>query len=147
LRFFAGLPPNAYVYSHPMYGPTILDTALAETAREQSILPKGAKIAKISITEITAVRGVVGATFSLWDGSSRHISTSLEAGASGVVATPLSALPAPFPGRCIAALQLVIDKIQTELDHQPSRAARLALLAELARDDGGTPQSMRSSFA
>lgn len=136
--FFAGLPPNAYVYSHPMYGPTVLDAALAEFTRERDVLPKGAKIAKISIDEVRAVRGVVGTNFCLWDGSSRHIRTSLEAGASGVVATPLNALPTPFPKRSVVALQLVIDKIQAKLDRQSSRAARLALLTELARDGGET---------
>ncbi len=75
---FAELPPDAYVYSHPAYSPTVLDAALAECAREQDVLPKGAKI---SIAEIRAARGVVGADFSLWDGSSRHIRASLEAGA------------------------------------------------------------------
>ncbi|MGH8904752.1 MAG: hypothetical protein ACRDYA_24490 [Egibacteraceae bacterium] len=134
--FFAGLPPNVYVYSHSVYSPTVLDAELAECARAQGVLPKGAKIAKIAIEEIGAVRKIVGANFSLWDGSSRHIRASLEAGASGVVATPLNALPAPFPDRSVAALQLVIDKIQAKLDRQPRGAARLALLTELAHDGG-----------
>lgn len=108
------------------------------------MLPKGAKIAKISVDEITAIRGVVGADFSLWDGSSRRIEASLDAGASGVVATPLSALPAPFPKRSVVTLQLAIDKTQAKLDRQPSRAARLALLTELVRD-GETPHALRAN--
>lgn len=89
--------------------------------------------AETSAGEITAVRGAVDAGFSLCDGSSRRIRASVEAGASGVVATPLSVLPALFPERSLAALQPVVDKAKAELDCQPSRGARLALLAGLAR--------------
>jgi len=130
--FFAELPRSAYVYSHPTYSPTILDAELVKLARQQNLLPKGAKVAKTSTGEIKTIRAMAGTSFTLWDGSSRHIEASLKAGASGVVATPLSPLPTPFPQRSIATLQPAIDKLQADLDRQPSRAERLTLLIKLA---------------
>lgn len=128
LALLGGLPAGACVYSHPMYTPTVLDADLAAAARHRGTLPAGAKIAKISVEQIAALREAAGPTFSLWDGSSRHIRTSIEAGASGVVATPMTVLPTPFPTRSVEAIQATVDRIQAQLDRLPSRKERLVQL-------------------
>lgn len=132
LSLLARLPRDAYVYSHPMFGATALDATLTAAARQRGILPAGAKLSKITTGDITAIRHAAGSRWTLWHGSARHIDTSLAAGASGIVATPLSHLPTPFPKRSPALLQTAINAIQNQLDRQPSRAARIRLLHELA---------------
>ncbi|MGC9667700.1 dihydrodipicolinate synthase family protein [Planosporangium sp. 12N6] len=128
LRLFADLPPGSYIYSHPMYTPTVLDARLAATATAAGVLPAGGKIAKIGLDGITALRAVVGDTFQLWDGSSRRIAASVRAGATGVIATPLSPIPTPFPPRELAAVQAAVDHVQAELDALPDRPHRTAML-------------------
>jgi len=126
LDLFAALPRHAFVYSHPMYGGVVLDPTLAETAATAGVLPAGGKIAKIPVDGIAALRQATGADFRLWDGSSRHVEASIRAGASGVIATPLSMLPNPFPDRDITLLQQALTKIQGALDALPTRADRTA---------------------
>jgi dihydrodipicolinate synthase/N-acetylneuraminate lyase len=134
LRFLAGLPRHTHVYSHPMYSPTVLDADLAAAAAAAGVLPPGGKIAKISLDGIATLRAAAGGDFALWDGSSRHIADSMAAGASGVIATPLSAFPPSFPPREIAALQHAINATQHALDALPTRAQRSELLLRHAAD-------------
>jgi hypothetical protein len=132
-----GLPPGAYVYSHPKYESRVLDVMLTAAARRQGILPAGAKISKITTDDIAAIRHAAGSQWTLWDASSRHVEASLAAGASGVVASPLSHCPIPFPDRSFSVLQPAIDAIQTQMDKLPTRDARSRLLHELARAETG----------
>lgn len=90
-----------------------------------------------------AIRRAAGPRWTLWDASSRHIDASFAAGASGVVASPLSHFPSPFPDRTLSALQPMIDAVQTQMDHLPTRDARSQLLHELARHHT-VPRGLRS---
>jgi hypothetical protein len=132
LSFLARLPAGAYVYSHPKYDSRVLDAALTTTARQRGVLPEGAKLSKVTTTDITAIRRAAGLRWTLWDASSRHIEASFAAGASGVVASPLSHFPNPFPDRSLGALQPAIDAVQEQLDRLPTREARSRFLIKLA---------------
>jgi hypothetical protein len=137
LSLLAGLPPGAYVYSHPKYESRVLDVALTAAARRQGVLPAGAKVSKITTGDIAAIRHAAGSQWTLWDASSRHVEASLAAGASGVVVSPLSHCPIPFPDRSLSALQPAIDCVQTQMDTLPTRDARSRLVHELAREETG----------
>ena len=132
IKFFESLPSDAYIYSHPMYTATTFKHALAAVASAANVLPAGGKIAKIGAEQITQLRAAAGQQFALWDGSSRHIARSVEAGASGVIATPLSHLPTPFPSAEVVQLQHAIDPVQVALDDLPNRPSRGAYLARAA---------------
>lgn len=132
LDLFAALPAGTYVYSHPMYTSAVLDAVLAKEASEAGVLPAGGKIAKIGLSDIAALRAAAGPDFALWDGSSRRISERLQAGAEGIIATPLSHLPTPFPSQDLLALQASIDPVQAELDALPTRAERTDFLLQHA---------------
>lgn len=125
LRFFGGLPKGAYVYSHPIHTPTVLHPKLIDLAHGEGCLPAGAKISKVPPGTIPLLRSAAGHDFDLWDGSARRIAASLEHGASGVVATPLTVVPEPFPA-ANADLQAHVDRWQTRLDAitDPSQRAR-----------------------
>jgi len=123
LALFARLPGEAYVYSHPMHTRTVLDAALLAAAREAGCLPAGAKISKIPAGALPGLRTAAGVEFDLWDGSARAIERSLRDGASGVVVTPLAALPDPFP-QPGTKLQERVDTWQALLDAVPDTAAR-----------------------
>lgn len=97
LHFLAELPDNAYVYSHPRNTRTALDTTLASAAVANDALPAGAKIAKISLRDITRFRSAVGPHFELWNGSSRHIRASIRNGASVLSPPPLPPCRTPSP--------------------------------------------------
>ena len=131
--FFAGLPEGAFVYSNPKFTPTALDPALAVAAEQRRLLPAGAKISKLAVGDIGRIRSSIGNGFTLWDGSSRHIEASLAAGASGVVATPLSVLPEPFPRRSVEELQATVHRLYAEVDGAVSREDRMDLLTSLFR--------------
>src|SRR5690606_2551616 len=126
------LPSGAYIYSHPMFGGAVFDAGLAGAAREQGVLPAGGKLAKISATDITKVHATAGAAFHLWDGSSRRIRSSVDAGAAGVVATPLCAFDTDLPAKDIALVQAAVDPVQRTLDALPDRASRTAELISRA---------------
>jgi hypothetical protein len=132
LDFLASLPGGSYIYSHPMYTPTVFDAKLAALAAKDGVLPAGGKIAKIGFSDITSIRKATGPAFALLDGSSRQIGKRIDAGASGVIATPLSHVPSPFPAADLAALQPVIDASQATLDALPNRPARTAHLLQAA---------------
>lgn len=132
-RFFAALPQGSYVYSHPMHTRVVLTDALLRAARERGCLPAGAKISKAAPGTLAGIREVVGQSFILLDGSCRHIRGSIRDGASGVVATPLAALPIPFPARRPDVLEPCVARWQARLDAVPDteraswlRAAALA---------------------
>jgi len=135
LSLLACLPRGAYVYSHPKYDSRVLDAVLTAAARRQGVLPAGAKLSKVTTADIAAIRRAAGSRWTLWDASSRHVDASLAAGASGVVASPLSHFPTPFPRRSLSVLQSTIDTVQAQLDRLPTRAARSRLLHELASED------------
>jgi hypothetical protein len=123
LSLLAALPRGAYVYSHPKYDSRVLDVGLTVVARRRGVLPAGAKLSKVTTEDIAALRRAAGPRWTLWDASSRHIAASLAAGASGVVASPLSHFPRPFPDRTLPLLQPMIDAIQTRMDQLPTRDA------------------------
>jgi dihydrodipicolinate synthase/N-acetylneuraminate lyase len=127
LALFAWLPGEAYVYSHPMHTSTVLDATLLTAARESGCLPAGAKISKIPAGALPGLRAAAGAAFDLWDGSARAVERSLRDGASGVVVTPLTAVPDPFPAPD-DALQDRIDRRQADFDALPDAGARAAWL-------------------
>jgi hypothetical protein len=135
LRFLASLPAGAYVYSHPMYSPIVFDAQLAQAATAHGVLPAGGKLAKIGLSEVTELRAAAGPDFALWDGRCRHIGASLAAGASGVIITPLSHLPHPFPPRDLPELQAAVDAYQAALDALPTRAERTGVLLRAAFGD------------
>lgn len=132
LSFLASLPPGSFIYSHPGNSPTVFDAQLCSKARSSGCLPVGAKLSKASHHQIAAVRAHSGPSFALWDGSSRDIAGSIAAGATGVVTTPLSPFPQPFPPRVLTHLQTVLDEMQADLDRLPSREARSDHLSALA---------------
>lgn len=131
LQFLRRVPPDAYVYSHPLHTAAVLDAPLIEAARASGVLPAGAKISKIPAGALPDLRAAAGAEFDLWDGSSRRIAASLTEGASGVVATPLTVLPDPFPAPD-ADLQASVDSWQARLDEVPDEAERATWLRTAA---------------
>lgn len=132
LAFLRQLPQGAYIYSHPMFGGTVFDAELAAAARNADVLPAGGKIAKISPSDVAAISEATGANFKLWDGSSRRIQASLDAGAAGVVATPLCPFNPALPVKDPALLQAAIGPVQTALDALPDRASRTGELMRRA---------------
>lgn len=133
LRFLGLLPASAFVYSHPMYTPSVLDADLARAAVERGCLPAGAKVPKIDANGVAALRSATGPAFRLWDGSCSRIRTSMAMGATGVVATPLSALREPSPDvDDVEALQRTLDQAQGQLDPLPDRPQRSEWLYERA---------------
>jgi hypothetical protein len=115
-----------------VFGGAIFDAGLAAAARDENVLPAGGKLAKVSIGAIRAIREAAGETFALWDGSSRRIRLSLAAGATGIVATPLSAFEHPLPTKDVQSLQASIDPQQARLDTLPDRATRTQDLLDRA---------------
>ncbi|MCU1646410.1 MAG: hypothetical protein JWN03_6685 [Nocardia sp.] len=122
------LPAGSTIYSHPMFGCTF-DAELAAWARSADHLPSGGKLAKVSLTEIAEIRHAAP-TFETWDGSSRRIRQSIDAGAAGVVATPLAASLTELPPRSLAQIQRTVDGVQAKLDQLPKRAAKRGWLLD-----------------
>ena len=111
-----------------MFGGAVLDAELAAAARYEGTLPAGGKLAKLSIAGVAEVHHAAGDTFRLWDASSRRIAAALDAGAAGIVATPLCAFDRDLPVKELALIQGLIDPIQAVLEAFPDRAARPAEL-------------------
>ncbi len=132
LRFLAALPRPNYLFSHPEFSPTTLTPQLSRAAADAGCLPTGAKVSKAAPGDLAAFRVATGPTFTLWDGTARHIAESLAAGADGIVAAPLSHIPDPFPPPDLPELQQAIDRTQTHLDQLPGRTARTTALVNLA---------------
>ncbi|MER7002373.1 hypothetical protein ABT297_04900 [Dactylosporangium sp. NPDC000555] len=92
------LPADAFVYSHPNYTPTTFTPAVAEAAKRAGVRPAGGKICKVSLDDVRDLRTATGDDFHLYDGRCRHVAESVWAGATGVVAVPLSTLLPDLPG-------------------------------------------------
>lgn len=120
-RLLEELPTGATVYSHPTLLGYPFTPDLAVWAEKTGHLPAGGKLAKVQLKEINRLRAAAPG-FAIWDGSSRHIRESINAGAAGVVATPLTAMLADLPPRALSLLQPAIDAVQGELDQLPDRA-------------------------
>ena len=132
LDVLTGVPNEAFVYSHPQYSPVTISAAVLAKARAMDALPAGAKMSKVGLDDIRAAREVLGSEFTLLDGRCRHLGESVRAGATGVVAVPLSVLPADLPPRGdVAGLQAVIDRVQMVVDGQPSVASQAHALEEI----------------
>ncbi|MGY4101309.1 hypothetical protein ACW2Q0_17415 [Nocardia sp. R16R-3T] len=132
LQFIRELPTGTAIYSHPMFGGTVFDAALARDARAANVLPVGGKLAKINTDQVRTIREATGNAFQLWDGSSRRIAASVRAGATGIVATPLSPFGENFPAKDTAAIQLAVDPIQSALDSLATRMDRTKALIQQA---------------
>ena len=132
LGFLSALPRGSFVYSHPVFSGATFDATLAAAARAKGVLPAGGKLAKVSTSTVRAIRDATGQAFTLWDGSSRHIGLSLGAGASGIVATSLSAFDRPLPRKEARPLQVTIDQLQGRLDALSDRTTRSADLIHRA---------------
>ncbi|MEV6432968.1 hypothetical protein [Nocardia sp. NPDC051463] len=128
-QFLRNLPAGSTIYSHPMFGGQVFTPDLAAWAQAAGLLPLGGKLAKVSLGEITEMHDIAP-DFAVWDGSSRHIRQSIDAGAAGVVATPLAATLLNLPPRNIAGIQSTVDAIQIELDQLPDRAAKRAWILD-----------------
>jgi dihydrodipicolinate synthase/N-acetylneuraminate lyase len=126
------LPGGCFVYSHPQYTPSTLTAPVVEKARADGVLPVGAKVSKVELDEVRALRAAAGPGFELFDGRCRHVRASVEAGATGVVAVPLSTLPADLPPRDdLDGLQTVIDRGQAVVDRLPDLASQAAELRRI----------------
>jgi dihydrodipicolinate synthase/N-acetylneuraminate lyase len=136
LAFLQNLPVGSCIYSHPMFGGSVFDAELAAAASRAGILPAGGKIAKITTPAITEVCRAAGDGFRLWDGSSRRIQASLDAGAAGVIATPLCAFDTHLPAKQAHLIQAAVDPVQADLDALPDRPARTAELLRRAKHFG-----------
>lgn len=132
LRALDGLPKDALVYSHPQYTSALLTPAVVDKARSEGTLPSGAKVSKVELDEVRALREAAGREFGLFDGRCRHIRASVAAGATGVVAVPLTVLPQDLPSRGnVDALQAVIDRGQAVVDAHGDVADQAETLCEL----------------
>lgn len=113
------LPQSAMVYSHPTHSPLSVTPSAIRDARAVRPLMRGAKLSKVSTDELAAVHEAAGQDFILWDGTSRHLVESYQAGATGVVCAPLAPLVHPFSTRP------TLDELQVHIDHvQATIAAR-----------------------
>lgn len=125
------LPQSAMAYSHPTHSPLSVTPSAIRDARAVRPLIRGAKLSKVSTDELAAVREAAGQDFILWDGSSRHLAESYQAGAAGAVCAPLAPLVHPFSTRP------PLDELQVHLDHVqaiiaargPDRSTALRALA------------------
>ncbi|MBF6358432.1 hypothetical protein IU449_28455 [Nocardia higoensis] len=126
LRWLSALPP-ATIYSHPAYGGPVWTPELARTSTAAAIAPLGGKISKVDTTQVRALHAAAP-EFLLWDGSARHIRESLDAGASGVVLTPLAGDLHQLPSKTVHDVQMLANVVQAELDQIESKPDRRDLL-------------------
>lgn len=138
----SSVPDGALVYSHPRYSRVTFSPEVAQEALRANLLPAGAKVSKISTHDVRRMREIVGTKFELWHGSSRDVAASIAAGASGVVAMPLAALPVPFPKPAIEDVQSTVDKIRSVIGGHARHVDRVAALCNLARQ-GHSGSEMR----
>ncbi|MFD8104363.1 dihydrodipicolinate synthase family protein [Nocardia fluminea] len=130
LRWFRELTP-ATIYSHPVYGGPVWTPELARTSAAAEMAPLGGKVSKVDIDQVRALHAAAP-EFSLWDGSARHICESLDAGASGVVLTPLAGDLHRLPSKTIHDVQKFVNIIQAELDQIGRKVDRQRLLLDRA---------------
>lgn len=128
LDWLQALPHGAFVYSHPAYTGVTFDAVLTR-AGGSLVQLGGAKVSKVGLHDIGRMRRVLGEKFELYDGRSRHILKSIEAGATGVVVVPLNTLPSGVPPReDITRLQGWIDKAQESVDLESTVSKQAAHL-------------------
>jgi dihydrodipicolinate synthase/N-acetylneuraminate lyase len=145
LSFLATLPPGAWVYSHPKYSPVTFTHAVATHARREGCLPAGGKICKVSLDDVTQLRQATGKRFGLYDGRCRHLARSVQAGATGIIAVPLSPLPVDLPERDdIDGVQDVINRVQAIIDTLPRLRDRNDMLTERLRSPAGESPGART---
>lgn len=126
LQWLRALPP-ATIYSHPAYGGPVWTPELARASTAAAIAPLGGKISKVDADQVRALHEAAP-EFLLWDGSARHIHESLDAGASGVVLTPLAGDLHHLPSKTVHDVQKFVDVVQAELDRIGSKTNRRQLL-------------------
>lgn len=132
LELLRSLPPESYLYSHPQYTSAVLSPVVVEKARAEGVLVAGAKVSKVELDEVRALRSAAGAEFELFDGRCRDVRASVEAGATGVVAVPLATLPQDLPPReDVATLQAVIDRTQAVVDSEPDVIGQATALRKM----------------
>lgn len=127
-----GLGGAVYLYSHPRFGWQITAGILTEL-RGHGAEPTGMKLSKCSLGELAACRRAGSAGLTLWDGTARHVRASVAAGADGVVAACLAALPGNGPVGP-DGIQRLADPMLRALDALPDRARRLGWLAAQVRN-------------
>jgi dihydrodipicolinate synthase/N-acetylneuraminate lyase len=134
LELLAHIPAESFVYSHPDYSSVTLTPAIAASAVQEGVLPTGAKISKISLDDIRAMRTVVGSRFALFDGRCRNIEASIGAGATGVVVVPFCLMSNDLPDRTkISQLQQKINEVQSLIDAQNGTFEQARMLTGLLR--------------
>lgn len=126
LQWLRALPP-ATIYSHPAYGGPVWTPELSRTSVAAAIAPIGGKVSKVDLDEVRALHAAAP-EFLLWDGSARHIRDSLDAGASGVVLTPLAGDLHQLPSKTVHDVQDLVNVVQAELDRIGSKTNRRQLL-------------------
>jgi hypothetical protein len=128
-EYLGTLPDGAWIYSHPKYSSATFSPLVAEEACRGGFLPDGGKICKIDLDTISQLRAATRSEFQLYDGRCRHLTRSIEAGATGVIAVPLAPLPPNLPERNdVNGVQEVIDRTQARLDSLPNLSDRIAML-------------------
>jgi hypothetical protein len=63
LQFLRTLPTGSYVYSHPQYTNRTLTPAAPEKARAEGVRPAGARVSKVDLDELHALKGRIGSRF------------------------------------------------------------------------------------
>lgn len=129
LRWLGQLPPATTIYSHPSYGGPVWTPEVARAATAAEIAPVGGKISKVSLSEVAELHQAAP-QFALWDGSARHIRRSLDAGAAGVVLTPLSGDLDRLPPKSIEPVQEFVNGVQEQLDQIRAQPDRWRLLLD-----------------
>lgn len=108
----SNLPSSVLAYSHPRRSPIAVTPCAIREARRRKALVRGAKVSKVTVERLSAIRGAAGDGFLLWDGTSRHLETSQRAGATAAVCAPLAAMPDPFPPQHpLSSLQHRVDEL------------------------------------
>lgn len=127
------VPPDTWVYANPRYSRELLTP---EAASEHQVA--GVKLSKVEAGELYAMRAA-NPHATLVHGSSRHIQTSLDAGADLVTAPPLAAYPADLPPADMGTIQRVVDATQRELDALDGHDARVDWIGRRAAESTSDP--------
>jgi dihydrodipicolinate synthase/N-acetylneuraminate lyase len=128
-----GVPGDLLLYSHPRFGWVVSPQVLG-ALRDRGALPRGVKLSKASPAVVRACRAAGGGGLALWDGSARNVRASLAAGADGVAAACLAAMPPTAHPTDVVELQRLVDSWLVPLDAITDRRARIGWLTERVRD-------------
>lgn len=131
LRWLGELP-HATIYSHPAYGGPVWTPDLAQASAAADSTPLGGKVSKVSIDDVTDLHRAAP-HFALWDGSARHIRQSLDAGAAGVVLTPLAGDLDRLPPKSVELIQKFVDPVQAQLDQISGKTDRRRFLLDRSK--------------